>query len=186
MHTAKKLNSKHETFCREYLVDLNATQAAIRAGYSGKTATVIAAGMMRMPEVKARIDELKKERFAQLEIDSYYVLIRLKRIVEEALGEQEPKKEISARQKQYSVYAAIRALELIGKYLGMFTTNRLQMSITPEEIQNMSDDELETFAKKLGIQVNLTHSGGAQGSDIYAGESSATMAATAGSADAGV
>jgi phage terminase small subunit len=39
----KKLKAKHEVFCREFLVDLNATQAVIRAGYSAKRAHVTGA-----------------------------------------------------------------------------------------------------------------------------------------------
>ena len=39
----KKLTAKQQRFCDEYLIDLNATQAAIRAGYSEKTARQIAA-----------------------------------------------------------------------------------------------------------------------------------------------
>jgi len=40
LESIQKLTSKQQMFCREYLVDINATQAAIRAGYSAKTADV--------------------------------------------------------------------------------------------------------------------------------------------------
>ncbi|GIZ28602.1 terminase [Morganella morganii] len=71
------LNDKQEMFCREYLVDLNATQAAIRAGYSDKTANRIAAQLLSKLDIGKRIQELKSERGERLEVDADYVLKRL-------------------------------------------------------------------------------------------------------------
>jgi phage terminase small subunit len=73
----KKLKAKHEMFCREFLVDLNATQAATRAGYSAKRAHVTGADLYGRPEIRTRINELKQERIDQLGIDANYVLMRL-------------------------------------------------------------------------------------------------------------
>lgn len=73
----KKLKAKHEVFCREFLVDLNATQAAIRAGYVSRRAHVTGAELYGKPEIRARINELKQERIDQLGIDANYVLMRL-------------------------------------------------------------------------------------------------------------
>lgn len=73
----KKLKAKYEVFCREFLVDLNATQAAIRTGYSASRAHVTGAELYGKPEIRARIDELKRERIANLGIDANYVLLRL-------------------------------------------------------------------------------------------------------------
>lgn len=71
------LNDKQEMFCREYLVDLNATQAAIRAGYSDKTARSQANRMLTNVDIEKRIQELKSERGERLEIDADYILQRL-------------------------------------------------------------------------------------------------------------
>ncbi|MBO8066138.1 terminase small subunit [Morganella morganii] len=71
------LTDKQEMFCREYLVDLNATQAAIRAGYSDKTARSQANRMLTNVDIEKRIQELKSERGERLEIDADYVLQRL-------------------------------------------------------------------------------------------------------------
>lgn len=73
----KKLKAKHEMFCREFLVDLNATQAAIRSGYAAQRAHITGPVLANKPEVKARINELKAERIDQLGIDANYVLKRL-------------------------------------------------------------------------------------------------------------
>lgn len=55
------LTDKQERFCLEYIKDLNATQAAIRAGYSEKTAKEIGCENLTKPNISARIDEMKKE-----------------------------------------------------------------------------------------------------------------------------
>lgn len=71
------LTDKQEMFCREYLIDLNATQAAIRAGYSENTARKIGSENLTKPDVQNRIAELKLERNEQVNIDAAYVLRRL-------------------------------------------------------------------------------------------------------------
>ena len=55
-----ELTPKQERFCQEYMVDLNATQAAIRAGYSKKTAKSIGQENLTKPDVQVRITELRK------------------------------------------------------------------------------------------------------------------------------
>ncbi len=71
------LNDKQEMFCREYLIDLNATQATIRAGYSEKTANRTASENLSKPDIQLRISELLKKRSDRLQIDADYVLKRL-------------------------------------------------------------------------------------------------------------
>jgi phage terminase small subunit len=56
------MTAKQKLFCDEYLVDLNATQAAIRAGYSKKTATVIAAENLRKPNIQEYIQKRLAEK----------------------------------------------------------------------------------------------------------------------------
>lgn len=71
------LPDKQEMFCREYLIDLNATQAAIRAGYSEKTARASGSENLSKPDIQNRIVELKAERNEQVNVDAAYVLRRL-------------------------------------------------------------------------------------------------------------
>lgn len=71
------LTDKQEMFCREYLIDLNATQAAIRAGYSVKTANRIAAQLLSKLDIQNRITELKAQRNDLVGINAAYVLNRL-------------------------------------------------------------------------------------------------------------
>ena len=57
---AKELNDKQKLFCQEYMKDLNATQAAIRAGYSEKTARNIACENLTKPYIQEYIQELQE------------------------------------------------------------------------------------------------------------------------------
>ncbi|HHQ6550895.1 TPA: terminase small subunit [Serratia fonticola] len=71
------LTDKQEMFCREYLIDLNATQAAIRAGYSERTARALGCENLTKPDIQIRIADLKAQRNEQVNIDAAYVLRRL-------------------------------------------------------------------------------------------------------------
>ena len=73
MAKTNELNERQKKFCNEYLIDLNATQAAIRAGYSQKTAYSMASENLRKPEIQKYIQELqegikKRNRISQDEI----------------------------------------------------------------------------------------------------------------------
>ncbi|MDD2857778.1 MAG: terminase small subunit [Candidatus Nanopelagicales bacterium] len=75
-----KLTPRQELFCREYLVDLNATQAATRAGYSAKTALQQGPRLLGNVGVSARIEQLKAKRATKLEITADRVLLEMSRI----------------------------------------------------------------------------------------------------------
>lgn len=76
----KKLTPKQEAFCQEYLVDLNLTQAAIRAGYSRDTAHTTGWETIRKPEVAARIKQLREEAANGLNLTRERILQELSRI----------------------------------------------------------------------------------------------------------
>ena len=72
-----KLTAKQQRFCDEYLIDLNATQAAIRAGYSPKTAEQLAYQLLQKTSVQNHISELQKKREERTEITQDSVLHEL-------------------------------------------------------------------------------------------------------------
>ena len=78
--TKKKLTAKQEMFCREYLVDLNATQAAIRAGYSEPSARQIATTLLSKDYIQSAISKLMAKREEKTELNAEYVLRRLHEI----------------------------------------------------------------------------------------------------------
>ena len=75
-----RLTKKNEVFCDEYLIDLNATQAAIRAGYSVESAGSIGSELLKKPEIRARIDRAMAERSKRTGINADRVLLELGKI----------------------------------------------------------------------------------------------------------
>lgn len=72
-----KLTAKQERFVAEYLIDLNATQAAIRAGYSKNRADAMGHENLRKPEISASIGAAVKARSERTQVDSDWLLRRL-------------------------------------------------------------------------------------------------------------
>lgn len=74
------MTPKQQRFVEEYLKDLNATQAAIRAGYSRKTAQQMGAENLSKPVIAAAIDKLRAERSERTKIDADWVLTELAKL----------------------------------------------------------------------------------------------------------
>lgn len=81
-NTETKLTPKQERFCEEYVIDLNATQAAIRAGYSQKTANEQSSRLLANVNIQSYISELKNKASEIIEISHQYVLNTLKQWLE--------------------------------------------------------------------------------------------------------
>ena len=73
------LTAKQQVFVNEYLIDLNATQAAIRAGYSEKAAAEIGCENLIKPNIRDAIAEAQAERAKRTQIDADWVLRELKK-----------------------------------------------------------------------------------------------------------
>lgn len=82
-----KLTAKQQRFCDEYLIDLNATQAAIRAGYSEKTAAVIANENLRKPYISEYIEKRMATKQEELIADQDEVLRYLSSVMRRQLKE---------------------------------------------------------------------------------------------------
>ena len=117
------LTPKQERFCHEYMVDLNATQAAIRAGYSKKTAQEQGSRLLSKVIVKTRISELQAEVAARTDvtIDDVIGMLRESYRDAKAVNQHGP---------------AVRAAELLGKRHGLFTDVHKQADsedLSPED-----------------------------------------------------
>lgn len=115
--------SKRDLFVEEYLVDLNATQAAIRAGYSERSAEVTGHRLLRDAKVAAAIAEAQKARSERTEITADWVLKNLKTVAERCM-QAEPVLDRDGKETgefTFNASGANRSLELIGKHLKMFT-----------------------------------------------------------------
>ena len=75
-----KLIKKHELFAKEYLIDLNATQAAIRAGYSKKTAAAQGARLLTNVNIQKYIKELQQSRQKRSEITQDMIIDELRKL----------------------------------------------------------------------------------------------------------
>lgn len=119
---AQNITPKQARFVEEYLIDLNATQAAIRAGYSAKNADQIGPRMVGKSRVAAAIAEGQKKIAKKLEITQEWVLTRLRENVERAM-QVEPVLDREGKaigEYTYAGSVANGALTLLGKHLGMF------------------------------------------------------------------
>lgn len=142
-----KLNAKQQRFVDEYLIDLNATQAAIRAGYSVKTAKEIGCENLTKPNIQEAIEKLMAERSKRTGVNQDRVIQELARIAfvnpqnvinaddgsvradasdDDLACIQSVKVKTMSGDKGYSEEREVRlndkmkALELLGKHLGMF------------------------------------------------------------------
>ncbi len=113
------LTAKRRRFVLEYLIDLNATQAAIRAGYSPKTAMQQGSWLLSNVDVAAAVAEAQAKKAEELNLDHEWVLRRLIENVERAM-QTEPVRDRDGNPTGEYVYegaVANRALELLGKHL---------------------------------------------------------------------
>ena len=119
------MTPKQSRFCEEYIIDLNATQAAIRSGYSEKTAGAVGFENLKKPEIQKKVEELKAAATEKAEVSVQDVLCGIRSIAEDEGATNRDK---------------LKAWELLGRYNGMFTDrieSRVQQVVdekgTPEE-----------------------------------------------------
>ena len=183
------LTPRQERFVQEYLVDLNATQAAIRARYSRKTADVQGVRLLGNVKVQAVLQEAMQKRSRRTEITQDWVLEELRKVAAangavyaKVVTKEQPETvldEVTGEEKQVSrltqfveltdtddlsedqraaisgieqtrngikvaTYDKVKALELLGKHLGMFSDK------APAEKQPERNDNLyEAIAKAV-------------------------------------
>lgn len=104
---AKKLEPKQQRFVEEYLIDLNGTQAAIRAGYSPKGANSKAAQLLAKVSIQEAIVEAQQQRAKRTEVTADWVVERLR-------------SEATLTGDDSSHAARVSALKALGEHLGMF------------------------------------------------------------------
>ena len=159
------MTKKQKRFVEEYLIDLNATQAAIRAGYSPDSAADIGSENLRKPDIRARIDKAMADRSKRTGVSADRVVLELAKIAfvnamdvidqktatvrEDAsaddtaaiqsvkvktFGEDGLEREIKMADK-------LKALELLGKHLGMFK-DKMEISGSLDTEKTKLDDLL--------------------------------------------
>ena len=154
-----KLTDKQKEFVRQYLVDLNATQAAIRAGYSVKTAYRQGADLLQKTSIREAIEKAQAKRARRVEVTQDYVLSNLVEVVERTMqrapvtdrkGEQVTDEEGRAVWT-FDAKGANRALELLGKHLGIFA-DRVRAEVSGPDGGPVASEIVVRFVEPGGEQ----------------------------------
>lgn len=126
------LRPKQAAFVQEYIVSLNATQAAKKAGYSAKTAKSVGQENLTKPDIQKAIQAALRDRSERTQVDADYVIKNLTEIVERSM-QRAPVYDMRGRQVRdengnnlwrFDARGANKALELLGKHLGMFVDKK--------------------------------------------------------------
>ena len=160
------LTKKQKLFVEEYLVDLNATQAAIRAGYSPDSARQSGNDNMKNPYISARIDKAMAERSKRTGVNADRVVMELAKIAFVNANEVIDPKTATIREdavpedtaaiqsvkvktfgedgleREIKMADKLKALELLGKHLGMFK-DKVELSGSLEAEKTKLDDLLQ-------------------------------------------
>ena len=174
-----KLTARQARFVDEYLVDFNATQAAIRAGYTARSAEVTAAKLLRNAKVQAEISRRQKDLQKRTEVTQERVVRELARVAfSNATNavQVQPRTIVGADGKEIVIqtvvltataeltddqraaisqikqgangieikmYDKLKALELLGRHIGMFNDKlELKATVTENPFAGLSTDEL--------------------------------------------
>lgn len=161
----RDLSPQQQRFCREYVVDLNGKQAAIRAGYAEKSAAEEAARQLANVRVQDYINELERQKAGRLEVTADYVINLIKETVEKSREGKvvtdmfgnpitvTRKLEGDKTEKLYCLWKAdhknlLKGAELLGKHLKILTDRvehsgldgaPIVMDLTPETKKMVKD-----------------------------------------------
>jgi len=164
---SKELTPKQERFCMEYMICMNATSAAKSAGYKSSDSGY---HLMCNPLIKERIEILKSQIVASQLVTIEYILSGLTEVVDRCLQKEpayiwDPIKHCRVQAKttddkpiyQFDSQGANKALELLGKYAGLFDKDN-QQRINPlnnkAELTNEQFNKLIEAATK-GIEIDF-------------------------------
>jgi phage terminase small subunit len=114
------MNTKEARFMAEYLIDGNATRAAIRAGYSKRSASQLGYRLLRKDHIGKAIAAARAQVAKKAEVTARGVLSDVQRVFE-----------LAVQAGQYS--AALKAQDLLGRHLGMWGTPEGQWRVAPQQ-----------------------------------------------------
>ncbi len=139
---AKNLTAKQKRFVEEFLIDLNGTQAAIRAGYAEKGAEKQAFRMSRNVRVQAAIQKAQEQRAQRTEINQDFVAKELKRNYEHCsrrfvrLGKNQEQLKVMNENGQwesdlyFDIANSLRLLEMMARHTGFYDADKSGAGVT--------------------------------------------------------
>ena len=127
------LTPKQQRFVEEYLVDLNATQAAIRAGYSTRRAEATGSDLVRNRKVQQAIQEGRAALSARTEITQDRVMADIEAIKQDAM---QAVYDADGNKAMLDHKSALRACELQGKHIGMFV-EKTETKLTVDQVPKL-------------------------------------------------
>ena len=162
---AKKMTKKQQLFVDEYLIDLNATQAAIRAGYSVETAAVIGCENLTKPNIQQAIAEKMAERSKRTGVNQDRVVLELAKLafvkmtdivdshgrikdtatdddlacIESMKYKSSESETGSSIEREVKIASKMKALELLGKHLGMWN-DKIDVNVAIPVVISGEDD----------------------------------------------
>lgn len=162
------MTPRQARFVEEYLRDLNATQAAIRAGYSARGVAATASQLLRVPKVAAAIEAAKQARSEAVGIDAEWVLRKLREVFERVMQEVRPAMDRRGRPLKdedgnllyrFDAAQANRSLELIGKHTSV---QAYQENIKIDDSQSVIEALLAGRRRVAGVVIDAeaTDTGG--------------------------
>jgi phage terminase small subunit len=174
---AGKLNDKQKRFCEEYLIDLNATQAAIRAGYSKKTAKETGYENLTKPHIQGYIQELVNQRSERTQIDADKVLNELAKLGFSDIRQifTEDGHLLSPHNLPDGIAAAVQSIEVVTRYSGEEDddgnkvpeyVHKIRLADKTKNLEllgkhlKLFTEKMEVDVKDLAPVINLTLNGG--------------------------
>ncbi len=151
-----KLNDQQVKFCEEYLLDLNATQAALRAGYSEDNAKNNGNKLMSNPAVRAHIAALIDERSKRTLVSADYLITSLVTVLNRCL-QGEPVRIWDTKQRcwvdtgewKFDAIGATRVLDLLCRHLGMFSKQNTSAPSNPSTFGTVNPEQFEMILNAI-------------------------------------
>jgi phage terminase small subunit len=135
-----KLTTKMENFINEYFIDFNASQAVLRAGYKSTTPNRLGTKLLKHPLVAAEIAKRKEIRQEKTELSAEYVITKLIAIAD--------------RHEEENPNATLRALELLGKHLGLYR-DRQEISGPDGEAIHIKEEQIRQNVDEFTSRIAL-------------------------------
>ena len=161
----KSFTDKQKRFVTEYLIDLNATAAAKRAGYSEKSADKIGPELLGKTSIQEALSKALAKRSERTEITQDWVLSRLQTVAERCLQAAAviDKEGNPTGEYKFDSSGANKSLELLGKHLKLFTE---KVEVTgkdggPMQIEKLTNEELDAKIAELTGRLGITLPGSA-------------------------